>query len=139
MVTSDEKGIHTYGDQIEIELTRFSSNGDLNFDIIQKSDLLNLYGSQNAIWINDKLQGAGENSVSFDGDGNLEVDEDTKFFQTDHFLYQSGGEFINPDSLAVWAQSITLELTESGTPRTWSQTLSEDLFPMKLVHFYNVN
>ena len=137
--TSDEKGIHTYGDQIEIELAGFSSDGDLNFDIIQKSDLLNLYGSQNVLWINDQPQGGGGNSVSFDGDGNPEVDEGTKFVQTDHFLYQSGGEYVNPDSLAVWARSVTFELTESGTPRTWSQTLSEDLFPMKLVQFFNVD
>lgn len=136
---SDEKGIHTYGDQIEIELAGFSSDGDLNFDIIQKSDLLNLYGSHNALWINDQQQGGGGNSVSFDGDGNPEVDEDSKFVQTDHFLYQSGGEFVNPDSLAVWAQSVTFELTESGTPRTWSQSLGEDLFPMKLVQFYNID
>ena len=137
--TADEKGIHTYGDQIEIELAGFSADGDLNFDIIQKSDLLNLYSSQNAVWINDQQRGGGGNSVSFDGDGNPEVNEDTKFVQTDHFLYQSGGEFVDPDSLAVWARSITFELTEAGTPRTWSQSLSEDLFPMKLVQFYNID
>ena len=137
--TADEKGIHTYGDQIEIELAGFSADGDLNFDIIQKSDLLNLYGSQNAVWINDQQRGGGGNSVSFDGDGNPELNEDTKFVQTDHFLYQSGGEFVDPDSLAVWAQSITFELTEAGTPCTWSQSLSEDLFPMKLVQFYNMD
>ena len=137
--TADEKGIHTYGDQIEIELADFSSDGDLNFDIIQRSDLLNLYGSQSAVWINDQQRGGGGNSVSFDDVGNPEVNEDTKFVQTDHFLYQSGGEFVNPDSLAVWAQSITFELTESGTSRTWSQSLHEDLFPMKLVQFYNID
>ena len=137
--TADEKGIHTYCDQIEIELAGFSADGDLDFDIIQRCDVLNLYGSQSALWINDQQRGGGGNSVSFNGDGNPEVDEDTKFVQTDHFLYPSGGEFIDPDSLAVWAQSITFELTESGTPRTWSQSLREDLFPMKLVQFYNID
>jgi hypothetical protein len=119
-----------YGDQIEIELAGFSSDGDLNFDIIQKSDLLNLYGPQNALWINDQPRGGGGKSVSFDVEGNPEVDENTKFVQTDHFLYQRGGEFVNLDSLAVWVQSIAFELTESGTLCTWSPSLSEDLFPM---------
>ena len=137
--TADEKGIHTFGDHIDIKLAGFSADGDLNFDIVQKSDLLNLYGSQYAEWINDQPRGSGGNSVSFEGDGNPEISEDAKFVQTDHFLYQSGGKFIHPDSLAVWAQSVIFELNESGTPRTWIQSLSEDLFPMKLVQFYNID
>lgn len=136
---ADESGIHTFGNHIEIELAGFTADKDMNFDIVQKSDLLNLYGSQNAVWIDDQQRGSGGNSVSFDSGGNPEVNEDTKFVQTDHFLYQSAGEFVNPDSLAVWAHSITFELNESGTPRTWTQSLSDDLFPMKLVQFYNVD
>ena len=107
-------------------------------DLIQKSGLLNHYGSQNAVWVKDRQQGGGGNSVSFDADGTPEVTEDTKFVRTDHFLYPAAGETVRPDSLAVWARSVTFELTEAGTPRTRSASLSEDLFPMKLVQFYNV-
>ena len=135
---ADEQGTHLYGDRVEIELAGFSAEGDLNFDLIQKTDLLNDYGSQNALWVNDRQQGGGGNSVAFDADGVPEVTEDTKFVRTDHFLYPSAGETVRPDSLAVWARSVTFELTEAGTPRTWSMALSEDLFPMKLVQFCNV-
>lgn len=135
---ADADGTHLYGDRAEIELAGFSADGDLNFDLIHKTDLLNDYGSQNALWVNDRQQGGGGNSVAFDADGVPEVTEDTKFVRTDHFLYPSAGETVRPDSLAVWVRSVTFELTEAGTPRTWSMSLSEDLFPMKLVQFYNV-
>lgn len=135
----DGSGIHTYGNRVEIELAGFSADGDLSFDFVRKSDLLNMYGSQNAVWINDRQQGGGGSSVFFDADGNPEVDADTKFVQTDHFLYQDIPEAFHPDSLAVWAQAVTLELTQSGTPRTWTLALNENLFPMKLVQFYNLD
>lgn len=133
-LTADERGIHTYGDTVTIELEGFSADGDLNFDLIQKSELLNLYGSQNAVWINGTSRGGGGNSVSFDEDENIDG-EQTEFVQTDHFMYQTDMD-IAPDSLAVWAQGITIELTGAGTPKTWIRSLSEDQFPMKIVQFY---
>lgn len=132
--TADERGIHTYGDTVTIELEGFSADGDLNFDLIQKSELLNLYGSQNAVWINGVPRGGGGSSVSFDADGNPEIDE-KQFIQTDHFMYQTDMD-IAPDSLVVWAQGITIELTGAGTPKTWTRSLSEGQFPMKVVQFY---
>lgn len=132
--TADERGTHTYGDTVTIELEGYSANGDLNFDLVQKSELLNLYGSQNAMWINGVQRGGGGNSVSFDEDGNQD-EERTEFVQTDHFLYQTDMD-ITPNSLAVWAQGITIELNEAGSPITWTRTLSADQFPMKVVQFY---
>ena len=133
-LTTDERGIHTFSNQINIELSRFSAGKDMSFDFVRKSNLLNLYGSQNAEWVNDKQRGGGGSSVSFDAEGNPEVDEDSQFIQTDHFLYQDAD--ITPDSLAVWAQSITIELNCAGTLRTSAKVLNnEESFPMKLVQF----
>lgn len=132
--TTDERGIHTFGNQVNIELSGFNTGKDLSFDFVRKSDLLNLYGSQNAVWVNDMQRGGGGSSVSFDEEGNPEVDEDSQFIQTDHFLYQDAD--ITPDSLAVWAQSITIELNCAGTPNTSTKVLNnEESFPMKLVQF----
>lgn len=132
--TSDERGIHTFDNQINIELSGFSAEKDMSFDFVRKSGLLNLYGSQKAVWINDMQRGGGGSSVSFDEEGNPETDKDTQFVQTDHFLYQNTN--ITPDSLAVWAQSITIELNCAGTPRTSTKVLNnEKSFPMKLVQF----
>lgn len=132
--TVNEYGIHTYGNAVTIELNGFSVDGDLNFDLIQRSELLNLYGAQNAMWINGVQRGGGGNSVSFDEDGNPDGEE-TEFVQTDHFLYQTYPD-ITPDSLAIWAQGITVELTGAASPKTWTRFLSEDQFPMKVVQFY---
>ena len=132
--TTDERGIHTFGNQINIELSGFSAEKDMSFDFIRKSELLNLYGSQSAVWVNDMQRGGGGSSVSFDEEGNPEVDGDSQFIQTDHFLYQDAD--IMPDSLAVWAQSITIELNCAGTFRTSTKVLNnEKSFPMKLVQF----
>lgn len=132
--TTDERGIHTFGNQINIELSGLSTGKDLSFDLVRKSKLLNQYGSQNADWINDMQHGGGGTSISFDTEDNPEIDEDSQFVQTDHFLYQDAD--IIPDSLAVWAQSITIELNTAGTPRTWTKVLNDEkTFPMKLVQF----
>ena len=132
--TTDERGIHTFGNQINIELSWFSAGKDMSFDFIRKSGLVNLYGSQTAVWVNDMQRGGGGSSVLFDAEGNPEVDGDSQFIQTDHFLYQDAD--ITPDSLAVWAQSITIELNCAGTPRTSTKVLiDEKSFPMKLVQF----
>ena len=132
--TVDERGLHTYDDHVEITLSSFSAEQELNFDLIQKSSLLNNYGSQYAVWISGQQRGGGGNSVSFDENDNPEISEDEQFTQTDHFLYH-WEKLFDPESFAVWAQSITFELTSEGTPRIWSGSLSEDLFPMKLVQF----
>ena len=133
-LTTDERGIHTFSNQINIELSGFSAGKDMSFDFVRKSNLLNLYGSQNAEWVNDKQRGGGGSSVSFDAEGNPEVDEDSQFIQTDHFLYQSTD--ITPDSLAVWAQSITIELNCAESSYTSTKVLdNEKTFPMKLVQF----
>ena len=132
--TTDERGIHIFSNQINIELSGFSAGKDMSFDFVRKSNLLNLYGSQNAEWVNDKQRGGGGSSVSFDEEVNPETDKDSQFIQTDHFLYQDAD--ITPDSLAVWAQSITIELNCAGTLRTSAKVLNnEESFPMKLVQF----
>ncbi len=90
--------------------------------------------SSASVYINGEQRGGGGSSVSFDAEGNPEVDEDSQFIQTDHFLYQDAD--ITPDSLAVWAQSITIELNCAGTLRTSAKVLNnEESFPMKLVQF----
>lgn len=134
-LTTDERGIHTFSNQINIELSGFSAGKDMSFDFVRKNNLLSLYGSQNAEWVNDKQRGGGGgSSVSFDAEGNPEVDEDSQFIQTDHFLYKDAD--ITLDPLAVWAQSITIELNCAGTLRTSAKVLNnEESFPMKLVQF----
>ena len=132
--TVDERGTHTYDDHAEITLSSFSAGQELNFDLIRKSSLLNYYASQEALWVNDQQRGGGGSSVSFDENGEPEISGDEQFTQTDHFLYQWEKPF-DPESFAVWARSVTFELTAKGNPSIWTGSLSEELFPMKLVHF----
>ena len=132
--TVDERGLHTYDEHVDIALSHFSAGEELNFDLIQKCALLNNYASQDAFWVNDQQRGGGGSSVSFDENGNPEISGDEQFTETDHFLYQWEKTF-DPESLAVWARSVTFELTAEGTPKTWIGGLSEGLMPMKPVQF----
>ena len=138
--TMDEAGIHTTGNAVEIKLADFSLDEDrnLSFDLIEKTNRLNLYGSSNSVWINDRHQGGGGNSVSFDAEGNPEAGADEPFIHTAHFLYQQVPNLSQPDSLSVWARSVTFELTQAGTPRSWIGSLAEENYPMNIVRFYNV-
>lgn len=136
----DEKGIHTFGNSVEVDLLGgivFGSS--FSFDLVRQSDMLTRYLSEGTMWYNGEPETGEEGTPGSRTGGGTVLNEDVRFMYTDHFVYDMPEDLAYADNLSVYIRNAAFEMTysdENGTHQTLQGAITDETaFPKELVRF----